>query len=145
MINILNIDDNECFKWCLVRYLNPADCKLARITKAVKDFSKKFNFKDIKSPVKVSVTQNIEKKNSIGISFFGYENKEKHPIYVSKNFCQGKHFDLLLIEEKRKKNHVLIKDFKRFMYNHTLHRRKKHLCRYCLQAFSTEEIIITSY
>ena len=27
------------------------------------------------------------------------------------------------------------------MYNHTLHRRKKHLCRYCLQAFNTEEIL----
>ena len=25
LINIQNIDDNECFKWSLVRYLNPAD------------------------------------------------------------------------------------------------------------------------
>ena len=25
MINIQNTDDNECFKLCLVRYLNPAD------------------------------------------------------------------------------------------------------------------------
>ena len=25
LINIQNNDDNECFKWCLVRYLNPAD------------------------------------------------------------------------------------------------------------------------
>ena len=24
--NIQNIDDNECFKWCLVRYLNLVDC-----------------------------------------------------------------------------------------------------------------------
>ena len=24
------------------------------------------------------------------------------------------------------------------MYNHILHRRKKHFCRYCLQTFSTE-------
>ena len=24
-INIQNIDGNQCFKWCLVRYLNPAD------------------------------------------------------------------------------------------------------------------------
>ena len=24
LINIQNIDDNECFKWSLVRYLNPA-------------------------------------------------------------------------------------------------------------------------
>ena len=27
------------------------------------------------------------------------------------------------------------------MYNHTLYRRRKHFCRYCIQAFSTEEIL----
>ena len=27
------------------------------------------------------------------------------------------------------------------MYDHSLHRGKKHFCRYCLQAFSTEEIL----
>ena len=27
------------------------------------------------------------------------------------------------------------------MYGHTLHRGKKHFCYYCLQAFSTEEIL----
>ena len=27
------------------------------------------------------------------------------------------------------------------MYDHTLHCRRKHFCRYCLQAFSTEEIL----
>ena len=27
------------------------------------------------------------------------------------------------------------------MYDHTLHRGRKHFCRYCLQAFSTEEIL----
>ena len=25
LINIQNIDNNKSFKWCLVRYLNPAD------------------------------------------------------------------------------------------------------------------------
>ena len=44
LINIQNIDDNECFKWCLVRYLNPTDHYPARITKIVKDFAKKLNF-----------------------------------------------------------------------------------------------------
>ena len=46
LINIQNTDDNECFKWCLVRYLNPADRNPARITKANKDFAKKLDFKD---------------------------------------------------------------------------------------------------
>ena len=52
-MNIQNIDDNECFKWCLVRYLNPTDHYPARITKIVKDFAKKLNFKVMKFHVKV--------------------------------------------------------------------------------------------
>ena len=99
-----NIAYNECFKWCLVRYLNPANCHPAKITKPDKYFAKKRDFKDTKSPANVRDIHNIEKKNSIGISVFGYENKEKHskkhPIYVSKKFCWGKHVDLLLMDEK---------------------------------------------
>ena len=139
-INIQNIDDNECFKWCLVRYLNPVDHHQARITKADKDFAKKLDFKDIKFPVKVRDIHKIEKKDSIGISVFGYENKEKHPMYVSKK-CEEKEVDLLLIEEKGKKRYVCIRDFNTFVYNHTLHCRKKSFCRYCLPVFSTEEIL----
>ena len=52
LINIQNTDDNECFKWCLVRYLNPADHRPARITKADKHFVMRRDFKDIKYPVK---------------------------------------------------------------------------------------------
>ena len=33
----------------------------------------------------------------------------------------------------------LIKDFSKFMYHHTLRRRRKHFC--CLQAFSTGKIL----
>ena len=53
LINIQNTDDNECFKWCLVRYLNLANYHPTRITKADKDFAKRFDFKDIKFPVKI--------------------------------------------------------------------------------------------
>ena len=75
MINIQNTHDNECFKWCLARYLNPADHNPRRIIKADKDFAKRFDFKEIKFPVKIRDIRKIEKKNSIGISVFGYENK----------------------------------------------------------------------
>ena len=69
----------------LVRYLNPADRSPARITKADKDFIRNLDFKDIKFPVKIRYIYKIEKKNSVDVIVFGYENKEKHPIYVSKN------------------------------------------------------------
>ena len=47
LISIQNTDDNECFKWCLFRYLNPADHNSGRITKVDKDFGKRVDFKDI--------------------------------------------------------------------------------------------------
>ena len=62
-----------------------------RITKADKDFFKKFDLKDLKFSVKVKHIHKIDKKtNSNSISVFGYENKEKHPIYVSKNVVKKK-------------------------------------------------------
>ena len=73
--NVKNTDDNECFKWCLVRYLNPADHNPRRVTKADKDFVKRYDFKDIKLPVKIRDINQLESKNSTGISVFGYENK----------------------------------------------------------------------
>ena len=48
----------------------------------------KLDFKEIKFPVNIRDIQKIEKNISIDISVFGFENKEKHPIYVSK-----KHFE----------------------------------------------------
>ena len=83
MTNIQNIDDNECFKWYLFRCLDPAIYQSARFTIADKDFSKRLDFEDIQSPVKSRDIHKIEKKNSIGVSVFGYEYKEKHPSYVS--------------------------------------------------------------
>ena len=70
----------------MVRYLNPSDHHPARIPKADKDFA-------VKSLVKIRNIHKIRKKNSMGISVFGYENREKYPIYVSKKCCEEKHTD----------------------------------------------------
>ena len=101
----------------------------------IKIFAKRLDFKDIKLSVKIRDIHKIEKKNSMGISVFGYENKEKHPSHLSKKCCEDKHIDLSLIGEGEKKHYVLIKNFNTFMYDHTLHSRRKHFCCYCLHAF----------
>ena len=56
LINIQNIDHNECFKWCLVRYLNAEDHHPASIIKADNDLVKTFDFKDIHFPFKPYLT-----------------------------------------------------------------------------------------
>ena len=62
LINIQNIDDNECFKWSIVRYLNPPNHHPERITKVDQGFAEKLDFKDIKFPVKIRDINKIEKK-----------------------------------------------------------------------------------
>ena len=58
-----------------------------------------------------------------------------------KKCCEDKHIDLLLIGEGEKKHYVLMKDFNTFMFDHTIHRGRKHFCCYCLHAFITKEIL----
>ena len=62
LTNIQNIDDNDWFKCCVVRYLHIADHQPARITKADKDFARKLDFKDIKFPIKIWDIYKFEKR-----------------------------------------------------------------------------------
>ena len=104
-------------------------------------FAKKVDFKGIKFPGKIRDIPKIEKKNSTSIIVFGYKNREKHLIYISKKYYEKKHVDLLLIREEGKKRCVFIKYFNTSMYDNTLHHKRKQFCLYCLKAFSTEEIL----
>ena len=46
-----------------------------------------------------------------------------------------------MTREEGKRHYVLIKDSNMFMYDHTLHHRRKYFCQYCLKHFSTTEIL----
>ena len=46
----------------------------------------------------------MEGKNVINISIFDYENKEKHPIYVSKNCYEE---NMLIYFDKRRRQKTL--------------------------------------
>ena len=53
-----------------------------------------------------------------------------------------KTFQNISYERKIFKNcYVLTKNFSKFMYNQTKHQHKKHFCMYCLQCFSSEDIV----
>ena len=64
-------------------------------------FGDKLDF-DIKFWVKIKDICKIEKETFVGISVFGYENKEKYSIYVLQKWFEEKHVALLLIEEEKK-------------------------------------------
>ena len=139
MINIKN-EDNECFRWCHIRHLNPQDKDSQRIKKSDKEYINRLDYSGIEFPVTTKQYNKIEKQNEININVFGYENKQPYPIFVSKEKYNNQ-MNLLLITENENKHYVLIKDFNRFMFNQTKHEHRKYFCIHCLQCFSSEKIL----
>ena len=115
----------------------PADHYLTRITKADKDFAKTLV---LKIQIFQSKLETFTKSKKIILSTLAFlvMKIKKYPIYVSKQCCKEKHVDLLLIGEGEKK-HILSKDFNSIMYDHSLHRGRKHFCCYCFHGFITEK------
>ena len=74
----------NALKKSIVRYLNTADCNPSRITKLIKIFLKNLILKTKYFQSKLETFAQLKKTFSIGVSVFGYENKENHPFYVSK-------------------------------------------------------------
>ena len=133
LINIKNKDD-ECFRWCHIRHLNPQTEHPERIKKDDKKMINELNYDGIDFPL------SQKHYNRIRINVFGYENGEPFPIHISKETFEDQ-MNLLLITKDEKKHYVLIKDFNTFMYNQTKHKEEKHFCMYCLQCFSSERIL----
>ena len=139
LINLQN-KDNECFRWCHIRHLNPQEKDPQRIKKTDKTFISQLDYSSIKFPVTVKQINKIEKQNNICINLFGYEEKQKFPIFISKEKFTD-HIELLLITGGENNHYVLIKDFNKFMFNQTKHEHRKHFCMHCLQCFSREDVL----
>ena len=65
LINIQYFNDNQSLKWCLIKYLNPADHHPARIRKIGRIFECKLDFKNKKFPIKIRGIHRIETKNKL--------------------------------------------------------------------------------
>ncbi|PFX18804.1 putative uncharacterized transposon-derived protein F54H12.3 [Stylophora pistillata] len=130
IINMENEDD-QCFKWCVTRALNPVQSNPTRITKILKKQAEKLVWGDIKFPMEVKGIDRFEKLNpEIGVNVYMYENG-LNPLRVSsKGQGQGL-IDLLLIQDGDKKHYCLIKNLSRLVSMHkltcTLNEKKKYI------------------
>ena len=140
LINIKN-NDNKCFRWCHSRHLNPLKIHPERISKPDKNTVNNLDYKGIEFPVSIKGYSRLEQKNNICINVFCYENGLMYPAYVSNEKCKNC-MDLLMITEENNSHYVYIKDFNRFMCNKTKHKNKKYFCRYGLQSFSSEKVLV---
>ena len=100
LINTKNKND-ECFRWCHVRHLNPQEKDPQRIKRDDKQHIEKLDYTNILFPISQKQYNKIEKQNSIKINVFGYEEKQPYPIHISKETFEDQ-MNLLLITKAEK-------------------------------------------
>ena len=84
-INIKNKGD-ACFKWCVVRTLNPVSRDAERVNELFREEAEELDWGGIEFPTPCSpkTFQTFEKTNEISICIFGLDKTNKIvPLYVS--------------------------------------------------------------
>ena len=112
-----------------------------RIAKACKNMVNNLDFEGIKFAVSIKDFGKIDKKNNICINVFCYENDSVYPVHISNEKFENC-LDLLMITNGNKSHYIYIRDFNRFMCNNTKNKNKKYFCKYCLQCFSSERVLV---
>ena len=147
VINMKN-DDDQCFKWSVVRALNPVDVHPERITKELKDQSERLDWSGLKFPVDLKQIIIFEKFNpSISINVFGFEG-DVYPLRLSKSKSERSEreqsektqVNLLLISDGEKQHYCLIKSLSRLLSSQmSKHDHANSFCLNCLNHFPNEE------
>ena len=82
VINMRN-DDTQCFKWAVIRALNPVDRNPNRITNELKKQTEKYNWEGISFPTKLTEIKIWENNNNFNVNVFSHDETEKE-IYTSR-------------------------------------------------------------
>ena len=152
IINMKN-KDNECFKWCLLRALNPKDKNAERIDNDLKSKQDTLNMKGIKYPVSFRDIDRFESQNpNISISVIGYNQDERvYPLKVSKYAGCEHDITLLLIKEvveeengekKEKSHNCLVKNMSALIASQiNSHKGTYNICLNCFSGYTTKEAL----
>ena len=134
IINMKNEDD-QCFKWCITRALNPVDSHPERINKKLRSQAVEINWDNIIFPVSLPDIDKFEKQNvGINVNVFGYEANIVVPLRLS-TLYDSNNVDLMLISNDTTQHYCLIKNFSRLLTGQTGGNNTLHYCRRCLNGF----------
>ena len=150
IINPKNINDDECFKWCVTEAVYPQNVKRERISKKSRENAKLFNWDGIKFPVKITQIGLFEKNNpEYSVNVLGHHEHWKfgkmvdeiHPIRISKHYTSERTvINLLLMSDEDNHHYVLVNSISRLVGMETnKHKTKSHICLNCFNTFSLEK------
>ena len=149
VINMKN-DDDQCFKWSVVRARYPVEKNSERITNELKEQSERLDWSGLKFPVKLDQIVIFEKFNpQISINVFGFEDRVVYPLRLSKRKSERSErerseneqtINLLLISDGEKQHYCLIKSLSRLLSSQVSgHKESNSFCLNCLNHFPNGE------
>ena len=131
IINIKN-DDHFCFLWCILAHLFPVEDHKNR-TSSYSIHTKKLILNGLEFPMKIKDIPKFENLNNLNVNVFELTGAVLTPIHINKNYLQSQ-IDLLLFE-----THYCLITKLHCLLNKDSH--MKWVCRRCLTAFSSEDIL----
>ena len=141
IINMQNEDD-ECFKWSVLRALYPKDNHPERIDKDLKSKQDTINMNGIRYPVNFRDIDRFESQNpEISITILGYNKDERvYPLKVSKYTGCEHDIVLLLLKDGEKSHYCLVKNLSALMASQINNRKSsRHFCLNCFNGFNTPD------
>ena len=139
IINMKN-QDEECFKWCILRALNPKNKNAERVDSDLKSKVETLNMQGIRYPVSFRDIDRFESQNpEISITVLGYNKNERvYPLKVSK-YTGCKHdIVLLLIKDGEKSHYCLVKNTSALLVSQiNNHKGTSHICLNCINGFKS--------
>ena len=141
IINMKN-QDEECFKWCVLRALNPKNKNAERVDKDLKSKVNTLNIQGIRYPVSFRDIDRFEQQNpEISITVLGYNKDERvFPLKISKYTGCEHDIVLLLIKDGEKSHYCLVKNISALLASQTNnHDHKRYFCLNCFNGFKAPD------
>ena len=131
IINIKN-DDQFCFLWCILAHLFPVEDHKNRTSNYSMNLNKLI-LNGLEFPMKIKDIPKFENLNNLNVNVFELTKTVLTPIHINTNYDQPQ-IDLLLYQ-----NHYCLITKLHCLINKDSH--MKWVCRRCLTAFSSEDIL----
>ena len=148
IINMKN-QDNECFKWCVLRALNPKNNHRERVDKDLISKRDTLNMEGIKYPVDFRGIDRFESLNpNISITVLGYNQDERvYPLKVSKyTGCEHDIILMLLKDRKDEKDdkinshYCLVNNMSALIASQiNKHKGTRNICLNCFNSFKCKQ------
>ena len=143
IINMKN-QDHECFKWCVLRALNPKDNHPERVDKDLKSKQDTLNMQGIRYPVSFRDIDRFESQNpNISISVMGYNQDDRvYPLKIS-NYTGCEHdIILMLIKDGENSHYCLVKNMSALIASQiNNHKGTRNICLNCLSGYQTKQAL----